>query len=262
MTMFTLQYELPKYCDVAVSGGADSMAAAYFLRAAGKLRNIIHINHQTGKFANQAEQLVNDYFGKCVTTIDPTQSSHKKSKTESPEEYFRRIRYKAFIDFMMRNDAGVENTIPLVTAHTLDDCVEEYIINKFIRMQDFKFIPYQREYPQKILRDAASVTKTFTIIRPFRTWKKSDILGYCAKNNIPYLDDPTNFDGSNLRSRIRLNLIPELIKLNPGLYKCLRKMIEKECEVLDGTSSRKGKQLELYKALKQVDAVYGKHELI
>ncbi len=55
--MFKLNHKIPKDIAIAVSGGADSMAAVDFLR---KNRNltVLHYNHGTGDFADAAECLV------------------------------------------------------------------------------------------------------------------------------------------------------------------------------------------------------------
>jgi tRNA(Ile)-lysidine synthase TilS/MesJ len=45
---------------------------------------------------------------------------------------------------------------------------------------------------------------------------------------VPFFHDPTNEDTSKGRNQVRHNIIPEVLKLNPGIKKQLvRRMIEK-----------------------------------
>ena len=49
---------------------------------------------------------------------------------------------------------------------------------------------------------------------------------YCHKHNIQYYDDPTNHDGSNMRSYIRKNIVQHALIVNPGLHKVVLKNIK------------------------------------
>ena len=44
---------------------------------------------------------------------------------------------------------------------------------------------------------------------------------------MPYITDPGNFDDKFPRSYIRKNIIPQALKINPGLRKVIKKKIEK-----------------------------------
>ena len=93
--------------------------------------------------------------------------------------------------------------MPIVLAHNLDDCVEQYVINTVVRPSKTVTIRY----------NGPSNT-----IRPFRTWKKSDIIDYAKRNNLTYIEDPSNSDDSLTRNYVRHQIIPLILNVNPGLY--------------------------------------------
>lgn len=197
--LFKLTHKLPEKCWVAVSGGADSMAALHWLCMGRKVEGIIHIDHNTGEFSDDAMTVVWDTWVKMEgmeirwVHLDGTTPLYG-----SLEEYWRDARYAAYKEI----DA------PVVVAHNLDDCVEEYVMNTIVRGR-MGTIPYEHG----------------NCIRPFRLWRRDSILEYCVRKGIHYLDDPSNKDTKFKRNLIRHNIMPELLKLNPGLYKVVTKMI-------------------------------------
>ena len=209
--LFQLTHPLPDKCYVAVSGGADSMAALHFLLSgtyrarSNRVVGIIHVNHGTGFYADEAQRLVievGESYG--FSFSDVGEKIGPPPKGRSKEDYWREERYKVFARY---------NDYPIVTAHHLDDCVEQYIINKMVLFNNNTVIPY---------------FGPCGVVRPFRTWSKESILDYCKKNSIRYLDDPSNMDTKFLRNNIRHNVIPTLLKMNPGLKNQVRKLIVEE----------------------------------
>ena len=89
--------------------------------------------------------------------------------------------------------------IPIVTGHNLDDVVSGYLLF-WIKGQE-KFIPVKRN----------------NIIRPFLLVKKKYIYKYAKKFN---LNIP--------RNRVNLNIIPEILKINPGFNKKIEKLFEEK----------------------------------
>lgn len=182
---------------MALSGGMDSAAALYFLRQ-GRRRPaaLVHVNHNTGEYANRCHEYVAEYAKTLgVDILDCTIPKHQSG---SKEAYWREERYKWF--------AACQGAIglPIVLGHHLDDCVEQYVINKTIRFSNAFTIPY---------RGQAGT------IRPFRTWRKSSIKSYVIRHDLMYFEDPSNTDSSYTRNRVRKNLMPEILDMNPGLYK-------------------------------------------
>ena len=193
---------LPKHCYVALSGGPDSVMAAHWLGNGGVNRvvGVIHVHHNTGEFADRACEFVNkNYMGVINFKItDPIPEGASK------EEFWREQRYKFFSQV---------TDYPIVTAHNLNDCVEEYLINKLIR-----FSP----------KDTISYNGPSNVIRPFRTTSRKAILDYCRVNNLQYLMDPSNLFTKYLRNKIRHDVIPNLLEVNPGIFTQVKKLILKD----------------------------------
>lgn len=206
--MFKLIHRLPNKVVLACSGGIDSMAAFHWLLQGNKLGGVIHVNHGTGEWADEAEELVYETckelgidFGSMRILDTPPQGASK-------EDWWRQQRLEFFKTQAHMNDMLV------ATAHNLNDCVEEYVINTMIRGR-MGTIPYAHG----------------PIIRPFRTWSREDILSYAVRNHLVWRDDPSNLNVNFLRNRIRHQVLPQLHDINLGLKTIVRRMVE--CEGLD-----------------------------
>ena len=119
------------------------------------------------------------------------------------EAEWREERYKFFYEFDR----------PLITCHSLDDQVETWL---FYAMRGRpRLIPYRRDH----------------VIRPFMLTKREDMYDWCLRKAVPYLEDPSNKDTSFARSRIRHNILPEVLEINPGIHTTISKKIKKKYEV-------------------------------
>lgn len=207
--MISLQQRLPdnnKYF-FACSGGVDSMSALYWMKQGGRLPYaIIHVHHNTGDYADRALEFVKrtyseycfDLFVKNIKDVPP--------KGESKEAWWRTERYKLFQEVL--DETGKD--YPIVLAHNLDDCVEQYLMKTCIRLSNNKLISYNGPA---------------NTIRPFLTWKKSEIIDYAQRNNIEWVEDPSNTNTKFLRNNIRHNLLPLVTAMNPGIHAQIKKMI-------------------------------------
>lgn len=211
--LFILSHTLPEKFFVAVSGGVDSMASLHWLNTESKrdkIQGVVHFNHKT-TFSLRAQELVRKY---CQAWDIPFILGILKEdvlKKGSIEHFFRTHRYTFF-------DSVEPTNIPIIVAHQLDDCLEEYIACTMVR-GFMGTIPYQRG----------------RVIRPFRLWKRQSILEYAKKEGIEYIDDPSNADEKFRRNFIRHSLVPRILTMNPGVYTLVKKAISmqdnrnKEC---------------------------------
>lgn len=197
---------------VGVSGGADSMA---LLDVMCKLRDkysfsvvACHVNHCIrGIDADNDEKFVSDY---CRENKIPFRSSKidvpllSKRYGMSEEEYGRKARYEFF------NSTG--DGVLIATAHTLSDCCETLLFNitRGTSVSGLASIPAVRD----------------NIIRPLIECTREEVENYCLENNIGYVTDKTNFDDSYSRNRIRLNVVPQLKKLNPSFPSAVGRLID------------------------------------
>jgi tRNA(Ile)-lysidine synthase len=211
MSLGKLTHPLPKQCIVAVSGGVDSVAALHFLsQVKSRVTGVIHINHATGQFADDAEELVrrtceNQRIDLTVRTIQD-----QKEGGDSLEDFWRAQRYR----FFEEEAAGMGPVPPpIVLAHNMDDCLEEYVICTMLRGY-LGTIPYQHG----------------PCIRPFRLWKRRDIERFAAEHRLRWLEDPSNSDSKFLRAGVRRLLTPRIRFINPGIYSIVEKAIKEQDE--------------------------------
>ena len=206
---------LPNKCFLAVSGGADSMAALDFLTRDGKRDvTVMHYNHGT-TFGHVAEGFVTAY---CADRNIPCIVGHYGADgNELSEADWRKYRYEFFESrFTLPGQVSVElEDQKLITAHNLDDVIETWIFYSLRGVP--KRIPYQRG---------------LDIIRPFLPTTKANMERWCSEYDVPYLTDPANASEKHARTIIRHKIMPHALKVNPGLYTTIRKMVESDpsCE--------------------------------
>jgi tRNA(Ile)-lysidine synthase len=185
----------------ALSGGADSMALLFIL---SKLEveygfNLIaaHINHGLrGEEADRDESFVREYCSKngIVLEVGRVDLRQEASSTgEGEEECGRRIRY-AFLN-------SIGESCIIATAHTLSDSIETILFNiiRGTALTGLCGIPPVRD----------------NIIRPLIACSRMDVEHFCSQNEIPYIIDSTNMSDRYTRNHIRLNIIPQIKKINP-----------------------------------------------
>ena len=101
------------------------------------------------------------------------------------------------------------NTIPgkKITCHHLNDVAEWWIFSSL--NGSGKLIPYENG----------------DVIRPFLTTPKESLVSWCKRKSVPFVTDPGNKNLRFARSRIRNQIMPEALKINPGLLKVLKKKL-------------------------------------
>ncbi len=196
---------------VALSGGADSMALLYALCELkdeyGMAVEACHVNHGIrGEDADRDENFVKAECEKLdviLHTFHFDVPSLAKERGLGLEECGRQVRYEAFESL---------GDCLIATAHTLSDRCETLLLNETrgASLKGICSIPALRG----------------NIIRPLIDCTREDIEEYCRLNSIPFVTDDTNFDDVYSRNRIRLNVIPELKKINPSFEKAVSRLIE------------------------------------
>lgn len=198
--------KIPNKINIAFSGGIDSVVVTHFL-AQSPTRDItlFYFNHGTehGNFAQTFCRAFSERY-ELPLVVGSINHCRDRQDNESKEEYWRYCRYK----FLNRHcDA------PMITCHHLDDEVETWL---FSALHNYpKLIPYRRD----------------NIIRPFLLTKKNEIQEYAVKRKLRWTQDESNFDKSYPRNRIRHNIVPEALKINPGLYKVIARKVQEEYNV-------------------------------
>lgn len=199
--MIKIQGTIPQQVGVAVSGGVDSMCALDFLRRRHAV-TAYYFDHGTG-YGMEAGKLVRGY---CADHNVPLRygviSQVERPAGKSWEEHWRDERY-AYLSAQPDE---------IVLAHHLDDAVETYVFNLC------------HGTPQTMPYRAGLAHNCF---RPFLLNRKAEFLNWAERHGVPWLEDPTN--GSEKtdfnRARIRNRILPEILAVNPGLHKVVKKLL-------------------------------------
>lgn len=197
--MIKIYGEIPHKIHLACSGGVDSMAVLDFLRRGKKEVIVCYFNHGTPHSKYVWDHL-KDFCDKEGIKTLYGEVKRDKLKGESLEEYWRNIRY----DFFNSIDGDI------ITCHHLDDVIETYLFSTIHGKS--KLISYRNQ----------------NVIRPFLGTKKYDFVKWCQDKKVPFWDDKSNLDVDFARNRIRHNIIPEVLKINPGIHKVVKKLLDIE----------------------------------
>ena len=179
------------------------MVALDFFKNGKRKVTAVYFDHGTSH-GEEARSFVESY---CLERSIPflcKKISRLKQKKESPEEYWRKERIKYL------------NSLPgkVVTAHHLNDSVEWWIFSSL--HGNPRLIPVQNK----------------NIIRPFLITEKKELNNWAKRKKIPFINDPSNDNVRYARNRIRSLIIPEVLNLNPGITKVLKK------KYLEGENAR------------------------
>ena len=184
---------------VGLSGGADSVCLLLILKNLGYDVRALHINHGLRGGESDRDE---DFCKKlCRGLSVPLEVSREDVKGYcgknrcSIELGARELRYKA----LERMSQGFK----IALAHTLSDCLETSVFNmsRGGGTHGLASIPPVRG----------------NIVRPLIDCTRSEIEDYLKTVGQEYVTDSTNLIPDCSRNIIRLNIIPELKKINPGL---------------------------------------------
>jgi tRNA(Ile)-lysidine synthase len=190
---------LPYRVGVAVSGGADSMAALDFVKNSRRDVFAVFYDHGTDT-SKEAWYSVLSYCSSRDIPIKKAQIEGECPSGRSLEDWWREQRYKFFHSF----------EDPIITAHHLDDCVETWIFSSL--HGNGKIIPYANR----------------NVVRPFRLTRKTEFQNWCRKRSIEWHEDYSNDDVRFMRNYIRKEIVPKALVVNPGLHKVIAKKIRNE----------------------------------
>lgn len=194
-TIRTLPHELY----VAFSGGVDSVVLAHLAQSL-KRRVTLAFFHHGNAFADEEAKFVHAFASTHGFDVISAQTTEQAPPGLSREKFWRDQRYAWFKE--------LEQEMPVAMGHHLDDAVEWYVMSAM--HGEGYFIPYQNG----------------NIIRPLIIQKKQHILDYAAAKGLTWLEDPSNNDTTfAVRNYVRHVLLPNCLKVNPGLYTVVRKRI-------------------------------------
>ncbi|MBL8013461.1 MAG: tRNA lysidine(34) synthetase TilS [Candidatus Omnitrophica bacterium] len=207
-------HRLLDYADhvvIGLSGGPDSMALLHLLIALrhelGIKISVAHFNHRIRRQAARDEQFVKDYAKKMGVPVFCESASTQPPSCGSLEDWARQERYKFFKRVAQKADADA-----IALGHTADDLAET-VLMRIIRgsgLQGLVGMEYKRTINDVL------------ILRPLLGVEKRSVYEYLQALNVPYCIDTTNSKTDFFRNKIRLELLPRLVKeYNPHMMQAL-----------------------------------------
>lgn len=115
----------------------------------------------------------------------------------------RRVRYR-----FLHRVAGDVGASRIAVGHTADDRAETFLA-QLLRGAGIRGLSLPR--PRR--EDG--------VVRPLLDCSREDVLAFLAERRLPWRTDPTNLDGTNLRSRLRRDVLPLLLRENPELLRTI-----------------------------------------
>lgn len=192
--MIRLLGKVPREITVAVSGGVDSMVLMDFLSRNHRVQPAFY--HHGTENSDRALEFLRDYCLQSGHKLAVGTNKDRKPKGLSPEEWWRIQRY----EFLGKFDC-------VVTAHTLDDAVETWIWSSLHGCSSL--MPYRRG----------------NVTRPFMLNRKYDLLKWAKDKGVPWCEDTSNTDIKYTRNYIRHQLMPGVLRVNPGIHTTIKKKL-------------------------------------
>ena len=185
---------------LACSAGVDSMVLFHTFLGSQLPFSVAHVNYKLrGEDSEADARMIREL---CALHNVPFHErtldlgEHLRLKGGNLQQVARTIRYDFFKELV-----GSSSNILIVTAHHQDDQIETFFLHLF-RNSGLAGLAGMHE-----LRNG--------ILRPFLTTRKLEIIEFAKTHGITWREDQSNTDSKYQRNAIRLDVIPELEKINP-----------------------------------------------
>ncbi|WP_286945674.1 tRNA lysidine(34) synthetase TilS [Acetobacterium sp. UBA5834] len=190
---------------IGVSGGADSLALLYFLdKYANQFEitlGVAHLHHGLrGAAADADEEFVKEFCrARNIPFFSRQRNIRQISQIEkiSVEEAGRKERYGFFS--VIAAEHGYNR---IAMGHHINDQAETMLM-RLIRGTGVKGV------------SGIKSSRDNLYIRPFLCLEKKEILEYCKTHKLAFRTDATNFQRDYTRNKIRLDIMPMVLEINP-----------------------------------------------
>ena len=196
---------------VGLSGGTDSMVLTHVLKTLGYEVIVAHLNHQLrGTEADQDEAFV-------IETATNWNLPYVSKKAVIPEDKniensARHLRYSFLEEVRTAYQADL-----IAVGHQFDDQIET------ILMHEQRGSGLRGRRGMRILKDH--------ILRPLLDIPRREVESYVKEYGLSYVTDASNLDMCYERNRVRLEIVPELRKIE-GFEDKIRSISRKAAEKL------------------------------
>jgi len=190
---------------VGVSGGVDSVFLVHVISKLNKQYSLfnevilVYINYVSNSNSYDRLQLCEKISKKYEFPLIVRKSNLNKKNFESNA---RKQRYQIFTDILIQKDINY-----IFTAHHKDDQIETLLMKHYDKSDWISFLGIRDKYKK--------------IIRPMLSIYKKEIISYSLHNNLSWIEDPTNYDNSFRRNKIRNIDLPKIKKTNEKLIDSL-----------------------------------------
>ena len=206
---------------VAFSGGPDSTALMHSLHSLkdtlGLKLHAAHLDHGLRPESSEADAEFARNFaaslGVPFTTERADSNAMRAKHSLSVEDAARRVRYEFLSRVAYKYGADC-----VVLGHTLDDQAETVLLN-VIRGTGLEGLSAMRETSSRKIG-----ARRVTLFRPLLSVSKSEVLGYCAENDLDPRLDESNLSTEFTRNRVRLELMSSLEQYNPSIRNALGRL--------------------------------------
>lgn len=158
-----------------------------------RIAAVVTVDHGTGRAATRAAALV----VRSARALGLPVVRRRVQPTASTEDAWRVARWAALREEAANRGARIG------TAHTRDDQLETVLM--------------------RVMRDAGArglaglAAPSRRIVRPLLGNTRHQVTAYAGAHGIAYIDDPSNASLAYLRNRVRLQLLPALVRARPQL---------------------------------------------
>lgn len=219
---------------VMVSGGADSVALLRMLAEGhlgkGLRLRVLHVNHELRDGdADEDERFVIaecDRLGVRCRSVRFDVAGYATAGGLNLEDAGRRVRYRFAgeeADAFANALGMAAETVRIAVAHTLDDRIETFIM-RLLRGSGMgglaSILPVRGRVVRPLIDLSRASVQTWLSTQPDGVWR----------------EDATNLDTSRLRARVRHEVVPMLLGIEPALYTTLSRtmrLLGDEDELLD-----------------------------
>jgi tRNA(Ile)-lysidine synthase len=191
---------------VGVSGGTDSVALLHILHSLGYSCIIAHCNFHLRTEESDRDELFVRNIAKVyqlhyyITDFQTT--DYAREHGISIEMAARDLRYNWFAKLLAENDAQA-----IAVAHHADDSIETMLMN-LTRGTGLRGL-------------AGIAPRNKNIVRPLLGCTRLELENYLRENNLEHVEDSTNALCDYTRNKIRNEILPLLIEINPSARQTL-----------------------------------------
>lgn len=218
---------------LACSGGRDSLALAalcvqlYRQRRLLCLPQLLHVDHGL--------QADSQHWAKHVANWAQAQQIPcqilQAQVNGHDEQAARQARYNIMRAYINQDDV-------LLLAHHADDQAET-VLMRLIQGAGVNGLSGMQTWRVQTQSDRRNV-----LWRPWLTVRRATISAYAKRLELPYIDDPTNDSGDNVRSGLRRDIMPVLATYNPNAIDNIARSAQLLSEAQSSVSAQAATDLE------------------